>query len=482
MLNKPDNAMDREQWLKANHPDYSNNVNLKYPYTESEYKTFGVRGLKGILGHQIPLIDFWGEGRRAEDISTGFSDAYNVNHQYQCVGTSKYRIPNRIPTKDYDNLDIRQYVETGSTLCVTTMGSPVTESCAKEITRILDPKNGTVIFYGVESYCRFDLERLKAGLKEKQYCLISFWESIGLEQKYLNIPREAGLTAFTFKNAGFIKQFAVKNFGKNPSLAAAAIKDLLEAGQSGLVLQVFTALSGQTVDTMVNVIEKLYTAVINTIHEKYLPKFFVLLSGESRLVAFAHKINNKSGAMFDRMFKNTPVYNIFRHNFVTLTNKKFNMPLKLPKKMADADDDKPAYGGKAERGTENNDKRYFWYFLPEGVYNDMVYFSLWNEYFDMPLKLPKKMLDKDNDKPAYGGSPNRGIEGGENRSRFLWTLSLKYSGGLWYFSIKNLAFGMPLKLPVKMLDRDNDKPAYGGSSSRGIEGGENEDRFYWKIS
>ncbi len=45
-------------------------------------------------------------------------------------------------------------------------------------------------------------------------------------------------------------------------------------------------------------------------------------------------------------------------------------------------------------------------------------------------------------------------------------------------TILNLEYEMYLKLPVKMVDTDGDKPAYGGSAQRGVESGQ-ERRFIW---
>lgn len=149
--------MHREdEWESAPQPNYSANKNLKYhysdfPYTE-KYKTVPLEGDNTSV--KIKIVDYWGEGRINDtDIITGFTESYNINHQYQVVsnGADKgSRIPNRIPVKDYESLDTKNYIKNDFADYVTVMGSPVTKSCADDIVRILNKNNGVVILYGLD--------------------------------------------------------------------------------------------------------------------------------------------------------------------------------------------------------------------------------------------------------------------------------------------------------------------------------------------
>lgn len=88
--------------------------------------------------------------------------------------------------------------------------------------------------------------------------------------------------------------------------------------------------------------------------------------------------------------------------------------------------------------------------------------AIFNKAFDMPLKLPKEMVDRDDDKPAFGGKKERGIERGSETGRFLWKIETFAPSEHFMCKIINDKFGMPLKLPKEMDDRDGDKPAFGG--------------------
>lgn len=143
-----------DEWESAPQPNYSKNKNLRYhysdfPYTE-KYKTVPLER----EGKSVRIVDYWGEGRINDtDIITGFTESYNINHQYQVVsnGADKgTRIPNRIPVKDYESLDTKNYIKNDFADYVTVMGAPITKSCADDIVRILNKDNGIVILYGID--------------------------------------------------------------------------------------------------------------------------------------------------------------------------------------------------------------------------------------------------------------------------------------------------------------------------------------------
>lgn len=105
---------------------------------------------------QVKILDFWGEGRIVDkNLVTGFDAAYNVNHQNQKIsnGPNKDKsIPNRIPTLNYDVVDVKPFIADHTFQYVTVMGAPVYPKTAQEMYRIARKDNAArIIFYGTES-------------------------------------------------------------------------------------------------------------------------------------------------------------------------------------------------------------------------------------------------------------------------------------------------------------------------------------------
>ncbi len=163
-------------WENAKGPNYKTNKELNYPYSdwswssinkEKSIKKLGVNG-------KIKLIDFWGEGRIKYDKTiAGFPGAYNINHQYQLVSSGpdvNKKIPNRIPVSKYDGFaeELQTLVANDSVFAITIMNSPINEDCASEIARMIDKKNGIVIFYGNEKSSNKNLSKAmhKIGMRD----------------------------------------------------------------------------------------------------------------------------------------------------------------------------------------------------------------------------------------------------------------------------------------------------------------------------
>ena len=168
-------ASSFEDWHRAPRPNYQRNTDLKFPYSEYprnyQYEFYSV-----CLPRQdsSTILDFWGEGRIVSDgLVTGFPQAYNVNHQFQLVSTGDdkgKKIPNRIPTLDYDTVDVGKYVPDGSFDRITVMGTPLVEATAAEIARIISgEKHSMVVTYG---YKEDDITVLKSKLEAKEMCLL----------------------------------------------------------------------------------------------------------------------------------------------------------------------------------------------------------------------------------------------------------------------------------------------------------------------
>ena len=154
-------ATDEYVWYHAPTPDYAQNSDLAYPYCDyprsvhiaGDDQSFTFRSVP--LGRQpdTRILDFWGEGRCIErDMVTGFRDAYNVNYQFQTVSSEAARgrkLPNRIPTFDYEHLHLDAYIEAGSFCIITLMGAPIIQPTADEIARIIrkDSDAARIVIY-----------------------------------------------------------------------------------------------------------------------------------------------------------------------------------------------------------------------------------------------------------------------------------------------------------------------------------------------
>lgn len=119
--------------------------------TERFFKQQVIQSVK-LTRHNIgnvKIADFWGEGRILDrELITGFPDAYNINHQHQKISNGVHRgdrIPNRIPTVNYENVDIAKFVANDTFQYVTLMGAPVTPAAAKEMYRIVRKNNASRI-------------------------------------------------------------------------------------------------------------------------------------------------------------------------------------------------------------------------------------------------------------------------------------------------------------------------------------------------
>ena len=65
-----------------------------------------------------------------QGLITGFPKAYNVNHQFQLVSSGAdigKKIPNRIPTINYEAVSVEKYVSDSTFDIITLMGAPISD-------------------------------------------------------------------------------------------------------------------------------------------------------------------------------------------------------------------------------------------------------------------------------------------------------------------------------------------------------------------
>lgn len=181
-------ASKPEDWRAAPRPNYETNTDLDYPYSEYprtfEFPPVEYHSTK--LGYEwrYRILDFWGEGRIVVgDLVTGFRDSYNVNHQYQLVSNgldTGRKIPNRIPTVDYDNVGVAEYVRDGTFLTVTLMGIEITPATAAEMARLLrKDSDSVVVIYGFKEDVEKDkeyVENLQRALDAKGMVICPLYE------------------------------------------------------------------------------------------------------------------------------------------------------------------------------------------------------------------------------------------------------------------------------------------------------------------
>ena len=434
-------ATNLNNWKKAPRPNYSSNTDFKFPYSEllfeEDFFLYRLDNLKN--GSFIYLVDFWGEGRiNANGLTSGFQKAYNINHQYQLVSNGAYKghkIPNRVPTKDYENVNTSNYIEDSVVSHITLMGAPITHNCAVEMCRLIRKDNGIIIIYGFNR-TENDVKTLESELKKihfynyPNYSLKKPFNEISLTKKHL-----------VYVNSAILIRDSKKEITNENYFQAKELINSLE----------------------VNDCSREIREIIDSVSNSY--KIFPL--------GFAFLKDTKSSHIIDAFFPKS-VKDILKGEVeISITNKMFNSPLKVGWN-ADGEGDRVAFGGDPGRGVEQENKdRFYWKFSP---IENGKYFIITNNKFNMPLKLGFN-LDKDADRIAYGGNAVRGVEE-ENKNRFYWRLLPINKGKS--FSILNKEFDMPLKLEWN-ADETGDRKSYGGNPEAGIEK-DNQNRFYWNVN
>ncbi|KAH3756339.1 30K protein 18 [Pelomyxa schiedti] len=419
-------SSNQNGWNSAALPNYSTNTNLNFPYSDLPW--IGNRLITRITC-DIDHVDYWGEGRIYDGIVTGFRNAYNVNHQFQLVsnGPDKGRkIPNRVPTQDYTNVSTEPYLGDRTTRCVTVMGAPITELCAKDIARLVHPQ-GKVIAFGFERRS-VDIKNLEQALKEKHFCYFSAPLDPPLNEIALLQTKTMNPWYLIYISTSALVDIASFAIQRDDYSKASRILIELQANQELTAIQ----------------------KVISAATENRAFQLGYELQGQPLISYFPDAVQL-----------------ILRGSHIRLQQCRFSAPLKL-EWHTDRDGDRAAYAARYE---ESNHDRFEW--MPRPVENGK-YFTLENRRFGMPLKL-EWHTDCDGDRGAFGGSTDRGIEPG-NATRFHWLFRLNSNGSV---TIQNRMFNMYLKVGWNP-DRDGDRQAYGGSTTRGIEA-DNADRFQWRI-
>ncbi|GFI19449.1 hypothetical protein IMSAGC009_04630 [Lachnospiraceae bacterium] len=484
----------RSEWEKSPEPAYgeggSNSTDLKCVFSK---RVCGDGVGRSEILKDGRLFDFWGEGyiQTNSGFVTGFRNAYNINHQYQLVsnGPNKYRkIPNRIPVEHYEGYNLKRYISNGAAHYVTLMGAPLTVETGKEIARILNKEDGVFLYFSSDE--KEELLSLKnkinPGFKEEGFCFLDkeLYRRVDaeiepeLEYRYISIP-----IGFVYMAADRLLKLVITHYA---NLMGEEIANILygfyERKMTSQWKRLIDYLRGREKDGAI--LEPLDILCKNADRYLCIVPFLNYLKEKANIFYYMKKVYGLNEyaylSRFFEQWKPDMTKVLFYSRYGTIRNLEFDRYLKLPKKRVDRDDDKPVYGGSAKRGVETGEEgRFQWRMVPVSITKTETIVSIWNAAFNMPLKLPKGMIDRDGDRPAYGGSTKRGIES-DSKQRFYWKIENVNRYGTDFYTLTNVAYDMPLKLPVAMVDKEDDQPAYGGSPKRKIERNQ-ERRFYWCI-
>ncbi|RUL12391.1 hypothetical protein [Proteus mirabilis] len=432
---------DKSKWDKAPSPNYSNTNNLKYPYSDFPYTE---------LYQTVPLdreckktliVDYWGEGRivTKDGLITGFKDAYNVNHQYKLVsnGPDIYkRIPNRIPVKDYDSLNTKNYIEDGFADFVTIMGSPATDNCSNDIARIVNKNNGVVILYDITGD---DLKWLTESLKK-----ISFYPILShdVPPPFNEIVLHEGFTVRSFYPENIFIKKAADIIKKDRNEGAEILRQINKLNNDVLLNNVIN----QSINTF-------SSGLIECAHVLYLSK------------------DEDDIKLFKRL--PVPIQSLFNGANLKIINYNYSVNAVL-KSTKNSSSDIRVYGGKYE-----NSDRFKWQFSVENKPDATLFFIL---NFHSTSSTDKYRLyleiaqDKDGDREAWVRVINE--ENAAKNKRFKWKIECAKANDNIIFKFYNSEFSGQFLKVIESADAYGDRKAMGSS----FTDNQNHLRDIWTLS
>uniref|UniRef100_A0A2A4K904 Uncharacterized protein n=1 Tax=Heliothis virescens TaxID=7102 RepID=A0A2A4K904_HELVI len=417
-------------WKNAQKPNYNINVDKVFPYSEVPYLgEYNLVKIPDASNNHIEHVDYWGEGRIVSaDGITGFTNCYNVHHQYHLVSSGTNRdtkIPNRVPVASYTDCDTSTYIKDNSVTTVTvTDASRINPSCANDIARIINADIGRIVVYGSQA--------------DSSGILIL---AVELEKKGLYPCPNADLTEdlqglkfnshVAFLNTLESSNYLYKNItNSNNEAAVTATKALANAAGGQIINEIITKLINDAPRTAMSCAYKLWHGGASDVVRTRFPK------------SFQHILNEDA---------------------VTIANFKFSQPLKLDVNK-DSYNDRLAWG---DNGYNLSSKRVSWKLIPIWE-NDVVTFKLYNIDCDMYLKLDAN-VDDIGDRKAWGSSNS-------NETRHKYYLEPGFKNGTLVFHIVNCQYNQGLKLAVD-VDGYGDRILFG----HGYIGEIDDNRLCWVI-
>lgn len=404
-------------WKLARPPNYHVNTDLEYPYSEcpflGEYNLIKIPR-SGLVEH----VDYWGEGRIEQDGKvSGFRDCFNVNHTYQLVSngdaeTENRKIPNRIPVVNYTDCRTNSYIKDNSVKIVTLMGAPINNSCAADIGRIINRKEGLVVIYSFDSNSadvkNLETELYPAGLI---YC-----------EGYTLPERLQGLTLFDSHRAYL------------------NLNDLKD--------ELYYNVTSAKYDTAIKICQELskanYEDAIIVVVDR-------LLQGVNpKTMTFAYKlwVGGAQNIVFNCFPSEFQI--ILRSDKVKIISHYYNQALKLDANV-DSYNDRLGWGDSKDQSSH----RVSWKFIPL-VENDHVVFKIENNEHSMFLKLDVN-VDSYKDRQCWGSNNS-------NEHRHKWLLEpLRFNNKILFFII-NSEYDQGLKLDAH-VDSYGDRLLWGNNGN-----------------
>ncbi|KAJ8730795.1 hypothetical protein PYW08_002208 [Mythimna loreyi] len=420
-------------WKLAERPNYNTHINKRFPYSETPYLgEYHLEKIPASLNNLVQHVDYWGEGKIvSEEGVRGFSDCYNVNHQYQLVSNGPdldRKIPNRIPLRSDDHCDTSGYIKDNSVLTVTVaVASRITSSCAQDIARIVNSDHGKVVVYGVHGDSQ-EISELAVELRKK-----------GLTPSPdATLPHELqGLTYYDSHVA----------FLDTQSFEEEMFNNVINGDYNAAVSKAQSYGVANDNEFVNNVVMRLIT------------------DAPRKVMTFAYKLweggaKNVVRNSFPKCFQH-----IFNEDAVTIVNKQYLQPLKLDVNT-DSYNDRLAWGDNDQ--CEITSERLSWKILPVW-HSDGLTFKLYNIHRNMYLKLDVN-VDSYGDRKAWGS-----VNSDEERHRYY--LEPLFKNGTLVFFIINYKYGQGLKLDVN-TDSYGDRLLWGHNGTVHNE----YERFRWIIA
>lgn len=422
-------AANPRDWKRARMPNYKVNKDFEYPYSEcpflGEYNLVLIPK-EGLIEH----VDYWGEGLiEVKEGRSGFKDCYNVNHTYQLVSngdadTRNRKIPNRIPVINYIDCNTNSYIKDNSVKIVTLMSAPINKSCASDIARMINDKEGIVVLYGIDRNTQ-DVNNLEQNLNWKYLVYCPAFE----------LPKRLqGLTLYD-KHLSFVN---------------------LDGCKDVLYNHVTSAQYDQAVNLCIELRKAQQGKVIADVLE------LLLHDANPKTMTFAYKLWVGGCQDLIATWFPSELQFILRTNNVQIVSHYYDQALKLDASI-DNDKDRLAWGDSKDKSSV----RVIWKFFPE-LYNDQVIFKIKNNEYKMFLKLDSNP-DSVGDRKCYGSANSF-------EDRHKWLLEpVRFKDEVLFFII-NYNFQQGLKLATE-------KDVYGDRILWGHNGNivDNPDYYGWKI-
>ncbi|KAG6455167.1 microvitellogenin-like isoform X1 [Manduca sexta] len=408
-----------DKWTGADRPNYIDNEDLLYPYSEMPYVGQYELLRLPIDTELVDHVDYWGVGRFETSAGiTGFRECYNVNSEYQLVhdGPDKdCKIPNRIPVIDEDTCDTSKYIKSQSVKLVTFQSDDfhaqrsITESCARDIARIVNSKVGSVVVFGFKIDSA-DIRRLNNELNDIN---IFYYPGYNLPDYF------RGLTLYD-TNLVFINSEEIEERLYNAltswdiDTAVTITQSLNKYGGNFIIAKTVDKLLDQGIHSTMTFAYKLWDSGNKDIVKRYFPDIFQLIFNEDQIVIMSNYHDNmklKLDVNTDK-WRNRLAWGdgsgdsstrfswsmvpIWKDNKVLfqIKNYEYDMLLRL-------DINPNSKGDRKGWGSQNLDEiRYNWKLLPMNHKDNLVFFIV-NFQYNQALKLDDN-VDKYGDRQLWG--------------------------------------------------------------------------------